>query len=121
MFNDNQLSPAHQRARAASLEMKRQGEHKNIIQAPGEGCAFCVDGSKSVKEASQVDVCRQVFGYLPIFMSVADQRPEWCPGFERNGDGLPANPSSHEQHEQSTYAEDTADRHETEHQEELPL
>jgi len=112
MFNDNQLSPSHQRARAASLEMKRQGEHLNIIQAPGEGCEFCVDGCKSVKEASQVDVCRQVFGYLPLFMSVTDQRPAWCPGFEQNGNGVSADAIVHKTNE--TNNEGTI-------QEELPL
>jgi hypothetical protein len=90
MYNDNQLSPAHQRALAASLEMKRQGEHMNIIQAPGEGCAVCIDGAKSDSIASQIDMCRQTLGYLPIHMSVTDQRPAWCPGFERNGNGVAA-------------------------------
>jgi hypothetical protein len=88
MVNDNQLSASHQRARAASLEMKRQGEHMNIIQAPGEGCALCIDGAKSDSIASQIDLCRQTLGYLPIHMSVTDQRPAWCPGFERNGNGV---------------------------------
>ena len=111
MFNDSQLSASHQRARAASLEMKRQGEHMNIIQAPGEGCAFCIDGAKTDSIASQIDLCRQTLGYLPIHMSVTDQRPAWCPGFERNGDGIGGETLSHETHE----------AHENEHQEELPL
>lgn len=94
-------------ARAASMEFKRRGEHRNIIQAPGEGCSFCVDGAKSDSTAEQIDMCRQKLGYLPIYMRIEDQRPTWCPGFERNGDGMATKP--------------IANVNETEHQEELPL
>ncbi len=110
-----------ERLRVETLDQRRRTENAAIIQAQGEGCFFCIDGAKSVKECDQIDICREKYVYLPIYMDVRNQRPTWCPGFEQNGDGLPANPSSHEQHEQSTYAEATADRHETEHQEELPL
>lgn len=100
MFNDTQLSPSHQRARAASLEFKRQSEHRYIIQSPGEGCAFCVDGAKSDSSANQIDMCRQKLGYLPIFMDIDNQRPTWCPGFERNGDGIAIETGAEQQQEE---------------------
>jgi hypothetical protein len=93
----------------ARIESQRQGEHRNIIQAQGEGCACCVDGAKSDSTAEQIDICRaagEAGGYLPVYMDINNQRPSWCPGFERNGEGLAAVDTVIQQ---------------TEQQEELPL
>lgn len=78
----------------------------SVIQAPGEGCASCVDGAKSDSTASRIDICREEYSYLPLHLDIDNQRPSWCPGFNRNGDGL-ASASTKNETEQ--------------HQEELPL
>ena len=96
-----------ERMRALVLDQRRLVENASIIQAPGEGCAACIDGSKSDSTCDQIDICREMGNaYLPLYMDIHNQRPAWCRGFERNGTGL-----SHETHEQ----------HETEQQEEFPL
>lgn len=80
-----------ERLRMAELESRRNAESRAIIQAPGEGCAFCVDGAKSDSTAGQIDICRgsgEEGAYLPIYMDINNQRPAWCPGFNRNGDGV---------------------------------
>jgi hypothetical protein len=97
------------RLRVAALESQRNAESRGIIQAPGEGCACCVDGAKSVSMADQIDICRAVAeagSYLPIYMDIKNQRPAWCPGFNQNGNGVAAADPIIQQ---------------TEQQEELPL
>jgi hypothetical protein len=101
------------RLRMAALESRRNEETRAIIEAQGEGCAFCVDGAKSDSTASQIDICRAVFGYLPIYMDIHNQRPAWCPGFSRNGDGVAC--------ETGNLKLETGETNENEHQEELPL
>jgi hypothetical protein len=101
-----------ERLREQTLDQRRRTENAAIIQAPGEGCAKCIDGAKSDSICEQIDICRCKLAYLPVYMDLNNQRPAWCPGFERNGDGLAAGSTVGETHKQ----------HETEqHQEELPL
>jgi hypothetical protein len=59
------------------------------------GCAHCKHAAKSDKLSEQVDICGATYAYLPIYMPVETQRPEWCPGFE--GKQLPH--ETHEKHE----------------------
>jgi len=88
-------------------------EFCSVIQAPGEGCAFCIDGAKSDSTASAIDICREAYSYLPLHLDTDNQRPSWCPGFERNGEGVIKETET----EQSAYANtSTADM-----QEELAL
>ena len=88
-------------------------EFCSVIQAPGEGCAFCIDGAKSDSTASAIDICRETYSYLPLHLDTDNQRPSWCPGFERNGEGV----INETETEQSSYANTaTEDR-----QEELAL
>jgi hypothetical protein len=96
-------------------------EFCSVIQAPGEGCAFCIDGAKSDSTASAIDICRETYSYLPLHLDTDNQRPSWCPGFERNGDGVAVDAVAHET---SSCATTTEDSHETineQHQEELAL
>lgn len=77
-----------ERMRAQVLDQKRLAENAAIIQCPGEGCALCIDGAKSDSSATQIDICRERFAYLPLYMDINNQRPAWCQGFERNGTGV---------------------------------
>jgi hypothetical protein len=96
-----------ERLREATLEQRRRAENSAIIQAPGEGCLFCIDGAKSDSSCDQIDICRaRNNAYIPIYMDINNQRPSWCPGFERNGNGL---------------ANADQEVKGVEHQEELPL
>lgn len=88
-----------ERLRRAALESQRNTENSGIIQSKGEGCATCIDGAKSVKTAAQIDICREKYVYLPIYMDVQNQRPSWCPGYACNGTGLAAGPLSLEEEE----------------------
>jgi hypothetical protein len=97
-----------ERLRRAALQSQRNAENSGIIQSEGEGCATCIDGAKSVKAAEQIDICREKYAYLPIYMDVNNQRPSWCPGYACNGTGLAAEPLAQE-------------KNETAHQEEFPL
>jgi hypothetical protein len=80
------------KARAFELDRRRLEENSAIIESPGEGCIYCIDGAKSVREADQIDMCREHIAYLPIYMDIHNQRPSWCRGFARNGTGLAAGP-----------------------------
>jgi hypothetical protein len=103
-----------ERLREETLDQRRRNENAAIIQAPGEGCEFCLDGAKSDSTSDQKDICRaRNNAYLPIYMNIADQRPTWCPGFERNGEGVAV--------ETGTLKLETRETNENEHQEELPL
>jgi hypothetical protein len=77
-----------ERMRAQVLDQRRLSENAAIIQCPGEGCAACIDGTKSDSTAAQIDICREQFAYLPLYMDIHNQRPAWCRGFERNGTGV---------------------------------
>ena len=76
------------KARERALDLRRLAENAAITEAPGEGCAACIDGAKSDSTASRIDICREKYAYLPLFLDIDNQRPSWCPGFERNGDGV---------------------------------
>jgi hypothetical protein len=76
------------KARAFELDRRRLAEHEEILDRPGEGCAFCIDGAKSDSTAAQIDLCREQYAYLPLFLDINNQRPAWCRGFERNGTGV---------------------------------
>lgn len=96
-----------ERLREATLEQRRRTENAAIIQATGEGCSACIDGAKSDSTCEQIDICRaRNNAYIPIYMDINNQRPSWCPGFERNGNGL---------------ANADQEVKGVEHQEELPL
>jgi hypothetical protein len=76
------------KARVRALDLRRLSEHEAILDCPGEGCAFCIDGAKSDSTAAQIDICREQYAYLPLFLDINNQRPAWCRGFERNGTGV---------------------------------
>jgi hypothetical protein len=84
----------------------------SVIQASGEGCALCVDGAKSDSLAERIDVCREIYAYLPIHLDIDNQRPSWCPGFCANGSGVAPAVAPSMQSEQSSYAKATEDRQE---------
>jgi hypothetical protein len=76
------------KARVRALDLRRLSEHAAILDCQGEGCAFCIDGAKSDSSAVQIDICREQYAYLPLFLDINNQRPAWCRGFERNGTGV---------------------------------
>lgn len=47
-----------------------------------KGCGQCRHGAKSDRIAERIDICGVKYAYLPIYMPVETQRPEWCPGWE---------------------------------------